>query len=247
MHRHHVSTEELAKQSVTLDRAGARHFINVLRLKSGDEVELFDGKGASATYRIDIRGGANNTTLERKGDVRHALPLACRLVLGVAISKGKRMDWTIEKAVELGVSEVVPILSKNSVVRLDDAEAEDKRERWERVAIDAARQCKADYLPVVNAPMDFKSAMRRIEAADQIYVGALTDDAIPLRSALRMARSKDAPKSAAWVIGPEGDFTSEEYEAFRQSGAAMVSLGNLVLRAETAAIYGLCVLGTEWL
>ncbi len=246
MHRHFVSSEELTKDSVLLDRAGARHFVNVLRLKDGDTVELFDGKGKSALFRLSSVRCANGTVLSRSGEVKITHPPACRIALGVAISKGRRMDWTIEKAVELGVSEIVPILSKNSVVRLDEEAAEDKRERWERVAVDAVRQCGSAYLPKVLPPMPFAPALEYIRKSQYIYVGALTEDAITLRDALARDRLSPVPSSVAWVIGPEGDFTKDEYDALRKSDARMVSLGSLILRAETAALYGLCVLSSEW-
>ncbi len=247
MHRHRVATAELEKGVVALDHAGARHFLNVLRLKGGDEVELFDGLGASATFRLREPQG-RQAELERVGAVRRAQPPRCRLVLGACVSKGKRMDWTIEKAVELGVSEIVPILSRNSVVKVESAaDAEDKRLRWERVAIDAARQCSSAFVPAISTPLPFGEALSRIAASSRMYVGALTSDAIPLRDALARDRGLPPPASVAWLIGPEGDFSPEEYGALRAAGASMVSLGSLVLRTETAAIYGLCVFGSEWL
>lgn len=247
MHRHRVETSEISKEIVALDRAGARHFINVLRLKAGDEVELFDGHGASATFRL-CQASTGGMSLERAGEVRVARPPRCRLVLGACVSKGKRMDWTIEKAVELGVSEIIPILSRNSVVRVESpSDAEDKRMRWERVAIDAARQCSSDFVPEIVTPMSFAEALGRMASSCRIFAGALTPDAVPLRDALAAARALPPPESVAWIVGPEGDFSVEEYGALRAAGAAMVSLGRLVLRTETAAMYGLCVFGSEWL
>lgn len=248
MHRHCVSTEELLKDRVTLDRAGSRHFFNVLRLRSGDEVVLFDGKGSSATFCIAKGASSSSAILERVGDVRRQAPPPCRLILAACVSKGSRMDWTIEKAVELGVSEVVPILSKNSVVRITDAaDAEDKRCRWERVATDAARQCGSDFIPVIATPQSFDEALARLSASSRIYAGALTSDAVLLRDALARDRELPTPQSVTWMVGPEGDFSQEEFDALRAANVSMVSLGRLVLRTETAAIYGLCVFGSEWL
>ncbi len=252
MHRHFVPAETLRETRVALDHANSRHFLNVLRLGRGDEVELFDGQGATARYRIAdaARGGV---TLERQGDVvRHPRP-ACRLVLGACISKGKRMEWTVEKAVELGASEIIPIASRFSVVRLDDEGGAEKRERWMRIAIDAARQCSAVYLPEITEPMDLDTALRRLASSHDtaqtaLFAGALQPDAIPFRDALAALRASGrAVQSAAWLVGPEGDFSPDEYDALRAAGVAFVSLGDLVLRTETAAIYGLCVLGAEFL
>ena len=250
MHRHCVTTEELGKERVALDRAASRHFLGVLRLRPGDEVELFDGCGASATFRLTAPGGEGSAAafLNRVGAVRHQAARACRLVLGACVSKGKRMDWTVEKAVELGAAEIVPILSKNSVVKVEGAaDAEEKRLRWERVATDAARQCGADFVPAIDPPQSFDAALGRLAASCRLYAGALTPDAEPLRDALARDRRQPPPGAVAWLVGPEGDFSPEEYEALRAAGASLVSLGRLVLRTETAAIYGLCVFGSEWL
>ena len=253
MHRHFVPAGTLEAARVALDHANSRHFLNVLRLGRGDEVELFDGQGATARYVIAdaARGGVS---LERRGEVvRHPRP-ACRLVLGACISKGKRMEWTIEKAVELGAAEIIPIASRFSVVRLDDEGGAEKRERWMRIAIDAARQCSAVHLPEITEPMPLDAALRRLapagstENATALFAGALQPDAIPFRDALAALRASGrAIRSAAWLVGPEGDFSPDEYDALRAAGVAFVSLGDLVLRTETAAIYGLCVLGAEFL
>lgn len=248
MHRHCVSTEELLKDRMILDRAGSRHFFNVLRLRSGDAVTLFDGKGSSALFQIAKEATSSSAVLERVGEVQLQSPPLCHLILAACISKGSRMDWTIEKAVELGVSEVVPILSRNSVVRISDpADAEDKRCRWERVATDAARQCGSDFIPKIALPQSFDKALARLSEISRIYAGALTDDAVLLRDALARDRNKARPESVTWMVGPEGDFSPDELEALRSANANLVSLGKLVLRTETAAVYGLCVFGSEWL
>ncbi|MBQ7722198.1 MAG: 16S rRNA (uracil(1498)-N(3))-methyltransferase [Kiritimatiellae bacterium] len=248
MHRHLVTTDAISAGRITLDRSEARHFATVLRLGAGDDVELFDGKGSTARFRI-VASERSSMTLERQGDARLTPPPQCRLILGACISKGKRMDWTIEKAVELGAAEIIPIASRFSVVRVADDEA--KRERWERIAIDAARQSSAAYLPEITEPMSFDDAMARIDDGDPgtaIFAGALQPDAIPLRDAIAARRALPCPvRRAAWLVGPEGDFSPEEYAEMRRRSFNFVSLGDTVLRTETAAIYGLCVLGAEYL
>ena len=247
MHRHFVATEILEKARVTLDHADSRHFLNVLRLKKGDEVQLFDGYGAEANCLI-AEASRGCVTLDRKGEVVRHSPFPCRLVLGACVSKGKRMEWTIEKAVELGVSEIIPIASRFSVVRLEKDDHEDKRERWRRIAIDAARQCGAHFVPDIHEPLDFDAAMKMVVENDIAFAGALQPDAIPLREALAAHRAEEREtKSVVWLVGPEGDFSPDEYADMRSRGIKFVSLGDLVLRTETAAIYGLCVLGAEFL
>ena len=252
MHRHLVPPEALRGGRLTLDRADARHFQSVLRLGRGDAVELFDGQGATARFVItDVARG--HLALERQGDVvLHPRP-PCRLVLGACISKGKRMEWTVEKAVELGAAEIIPIASRFSVVRFDDEGGAEKRARWARIAADAARQCSAVYLPEIVEPLTLDDALRRFAAGGDpagtvLFAGALQPDAIPFRDALDARRAAGgAVRTAVWLVGPEGDFAPEEYAALRAAGATFVSLGDLVLRTETAAIYGLCVLGAAYL
>ncbi len=252
MHRHFVPAGTLRETRVALDRANSRHFLNVLRLGRGDEVELFDGRGATARFAIsDAARGC--VSLERLGDVALRPRPSRRLVLGACISKGKRMDWTVEKAVELGAAEIVPIASRFSVVRLDEEGAADKRERWTRIAIDAARQCSAVYLPEIAEPMPLDAALRHMapngpQGPEALFAGALAPGAVPFRDAIAALRASGRDiLSVGWLVGPEGDFSPDEYEALRAAGVAFVSLGDLVLRTETAAIYGLCVLGSEFL
>ncbi len=250
MHRHFVPSETLKDERIALDHANSRHFLNVLRLKRGDEVELFDGRGATARCIIaDASRGC--VALERQGNVVRRPPPRCRLILCACISKGKRMEWTIEKAVELGVAEILPIASDNSVVRMDEEGGAEKRERWTRIAVDSARQCGAAWVPEIAEPMPLAAVLKRFAAASDetaLFAGALQPDAIPMRDALASIRTSGRTiGTAVWFVGPEGDFSPAEYDALRAADIAFVSLGDLVLRTETAAIYGLCVLGAEYL
>ncbi len=247
MHRHRVAAEDLKGERVFLGRAEARHFTTVLRLRAGDEVELFDGDGAAATFRIDA-ADKSGATLARVTPFRRQPRPSPSLVLGACVSKGSRFDWTIEKAVELGAARILPILSRNCVVKFANAtDAEEKRLRWEKIALDAARQCGTNFLPEILAPLPFDAALAELAGA-ALFAGALTPDAVPIRDAAQRfsAATPEGPddgRAIAWLVGPEGDFSASEYDALRAAGANLVSLGPLVLRTETAAIFGLCFLG----
>ena len=247
MHRLFVPADELRADRVVLGRAEARHFTLVLRLREGDEVELFDGNGAAATFRIEA-AGKSGAELLRVGDLRRQPRPSPALVLGACVSKGSRFDWTIEKAVELGAARILPILSRNCVVRFANAaDAEEKRLRWEKIAIDATRQCGTNFLPEIAAPLPFDAALAAL-AGDALFAGALTPDAVPIRDAAQrlQADAPDGGRAIAWLVGPEGDFSEAEYDALRKAGARLVSLGPLVLRTETAAIFGLCYLSAAF-
>lgn len=270
MHRQYAKTEDVLAETVALARDAARHLITVLRLDLGDEVELFDGNGASAVFVIDAsaptasaaerpeRGLSSRELLRegrlrlrRKGSVCHAKAPAFELILGACVSKSSRMDWTIEKAAELGAARIVPIVSQNCVVRFKNgADCDEHRDRWQRIAIDAARQCSSPFVAKVERPAPFADALAALTDANAaIFAGALTHDAAPFKEVLaHRATSPNpcaTPPRVAWIVGPEGDFSPEEYECLRKAGASLVSLGSRILRTETAAIAGLCIINSE--
>jgi 16S rRNA (uracil1498-N3)-methyltransferase len=244
MHRCLVTTEELLADAFLLGRDEARHLQTVLRVKPGERVTLFDGQGrtrAAAITAVEKHGLslASDAPLQT-----HPRP-ACAITLFACVSKGKRMDWTVEKAVELGVARVVPVISDRTIVRLGADDGEAKADRWLRVAEEAARQCGAAWLPELAAPVAFKACLPLVAQSLPVFVAALTPAAKPLREAL--AARTSPPQSAGWFVGPEGDFTPAELEALLAAGAIPVSLGQQVLRAETACLYGLCALNCAWL
>lgn len=245
MHRCLIQSERLADDVVLLSHDAARHLQTVLRVKSGEKVELFDGRGVTrlaGIRRVDRAG----VELEALGAcVRHAAP-ACRLTLFACISKGSRMDWTVEKAVELGVARLVPVVSERTIVRVDEDSASVKGGRWARMAAEASRQCGAVWLPEIEPPCTLAAAAARLPQQAPVFVAALSPQARPLRVVLAGFGAAPPPQ-AGWFVGPEGDFTPEELDALIAAGAWPVSLGRNVLRTETAAVYGLCVLGCAWL
>ncbi len=275
-HRHYIETSRLLASSLTLMREEARHLQTVLRVTDGETVELFDGRGQTAVARV-VEAGRTGLQLERLAPPVCHEPRACQIVLFACISKGKRMDWTIEKGVELGVSRIVPVISDRTIVRLDEEDAGEKVSRWTRVAVEACRQSGAAWLPVIDTPLPLAETGPLVRACAPVFVAALVPEALPMRQALANFRAggtanspaelsqtggPDAlafapspsrtamsvpPRTAGWFVGPEGDFTRAELQLLLANGAIPVSLGQQVLRAETAAIWGLCVLGAEWL
>ena len=250
MHRHYIESSRLLASSLTLMREEARHLQTVLRVTDGETVELFDGRGQTAVARV-VEAGRTGLRLERLAPPVCHEPRACQIVLFACISKGKRMDWTIEKGVELGVSRIVPVISDRTIVRLDEEDAGEKVSRWTRVAVEACRQSGAVWLPVIDTPLPLTETGPLVRACAPVFVAALVPEARSMRQVLADLRALQggpgAPRTAGWFVGPEGDFTPGELQLLLASGALPVSLGSQVLRAETAAIWGLCVLGAEWL
>ncbi len=232
MHRLRTETSLLAREEADIGAEARRH-LKVLRPKDGEKVELFDGNGKSREYRYVASTGA----LKASGPVVERVRPDGRITLFACVTKGSRWDWTIEKATELGVGRIVPVISERTIVRLDKKERAAKRERWERVAEDAARQCGTPWLPEIVEPLDFADAVE-LAKKTVCFAGILSDP--PPRPMLAVFAEKAGEGGEYSVfIGPEGDFTPEEAAAL--SGfATPVSLGELVLRAETAAI---CAVG----
>ena len=230
MHRLLVDTAELESDSPVLPRDAVNH-LKVLRPKEGEEIELFDGRGS---WRVcTFSGGA----LAPSAPVGHA-PRPKPLLLFACVTKGSRWDWTIEKATELGATRIVPVISDRTIVRIPTDEREAKRARWLRIAEDAARQSDAKWIPDVIAPIDFAESLPLVRETT-CFVGALTTPAPePILSAIH-AHSGDFVPSV--YVGPEGDFTPGELAALLEI-ATPVSFGTTILRAETAAIYGLAIL-----
>ena len=235
MHRLLVPAGLMAQETVTLPPDAARH-LKVLRPRPGEEIELFDGQGHSRRYRW-----ADGALCVANGLVTYPPP-PIRLVLFACVTKGSRGDWTIEKAVELGVAEIVPVISERCIVRLAAGERAAKAERWRRIAADAARQSDAVWLPTVREAVDFSEAVGLARTCGHVFAGALTDPpSPPMWSAVTNALAGGASSSLGVFVGPEGDFTPEELRTLLET-ATPVSFGPTVLRAETAAIFGVSVL-----
>lgn len=226
MHRLLVDTELLNCDVPELEKDASKH-LKVLRPNDGEEFELFDGRGAYRIYKFSKADSA----LKAFSSINRLHPSANTLTLFACVTKGSRWDWTIEKATELGVTKIVPVISDRTIVRIPKAERAAKRERWLRIAEDAARQSDAKYLPEIIEAVDFKDALELVKETNCL-IGALTDPPSPHISSV---------KGDAVFIGPEGDFTPEELKLLMEV-ATPVSFGPTILRAETAAIFAVSVI-----
>jgi 16S rRNA (uracil1498-N3)-methyltransferase len=172
---------------------------------------------------------------------------ACEVTLVQAIPKGKIIESIIQKATELGARRVVPILSERVVTHLDDASALDKQEKWQQVAVEAVKQCGAAWLTEVEKPVTPAEFLAQKPMFDLSLVASLRQGSRPPRHVFSAWQSEHGrpPGSVSVWVGPEGDFSFAEYDLIEASGARAISLGSLVLRVETAAIYCLSVIHHE--
>ena len=240
MHRLLVESEALKLDSPVLPKDAENH-LKVLRPKDGEEIELFDGKGGWRVYSVEKSGGGGQWKLISSSGLLHVQTSASRLTLFACVTKGSRWDWTIEKATELGVTRIVPVISARTIVRIPQEERAAKRDRWLRIAEDAARQSDAKWLPEILEPVDFAASLELVKKT-RCLVGALTDP--PPRMILDELLRSPASASdfnCSLFVGPEGDFTPEELASL-VAIATPVSFGPTILRAETAAIFGVSVL-----
>ena len=230
MHRLLVESALLDEESPVLPADAAKH-LKVLRPKDGEEIELFDGKGKWRVYRFERSGQETASPLNAHSNIQTIEHSNNSLTLFACITKGSRWDWTIEKATELGASRIVPVISERTIVRIPREERAAKRERWVRIAEDAARQSDAAWLPEILPAMDFADTLGLVRQT-RCLVGALTDPPPPPIA---------TATGDAVYVGPEGDFTPGELAAL-MAIATPVSFGPTILRAETAAIFAVSVM-----
>jgi 16S rRNA (uracil1498-N3)-methyltransferase len=270
MHRFYISPENWNPDALTLSGSEAHHCRDVLRMTRGDKAVLFNGGGREITAEIvDLDGG--QVRLRKLHESSTPL-LRCRITLGQAIAKRKNMELIVQKAVEVGASEIAPIISERTIVDLDAAEAAQKQAKWQAVAIEAAKQCGQNWLPHVHTPRKLKEFFESVEAGappaqpaasqstrlplqkndsryDLQLIGSLQPDALHLKKILADFSSEHRylPSSVLMLIGPEGDFTPAELALARSHGCCPITLGPIILRVETAAIYCLSILSYELL
>ncbi|MFT6864456.1 MAG: 16S rRNA (uracil1498-N3)-methyltransferase [Akkermansiaceae bacterium] len=213
----------------TLTGDEAHHCCRVMRKQVGDELAIFDGRGREGGARItSVSKSEVGLEILASKDC-HALKPQIEIAVGVP--KGKTFDLILQKAVEMGVNRIQPLMSEQSNVRFKEGEGNGKLEKWQRVVLEACKQCGQNYLPEVAMPLGLERYLQELEPGFAGFVGALTPGSQSFRSLL--AEVSD-PGRVVLLIGPEGDFSAYEYEEIDAAGFAPVNLGELVLRTETA-------------
>ncbi len=244
MHRCYAAPEQWSDAgAVTLSPTEDRHVRQVLRLQTGDPVEVFDGRGRVACGALDT--GCGELAIVRVTATARApgVPLSIELIQ--ALPKGRTMDLIIEKATEIGVHVIHPVLAERCVVQPAQEKLPDRLARWNRIARSAAKQCGTNWLPDIR-PVATLDTVLVPGAFDCLLAGTLAPE-LPMLHAVVAELRAAPPRRLGIVIGPEGDLSPREVERVIALGGTPVCFGGNVLRVETAALYALSILTYELL
>lgn len=249
MHRFYISPDHWNRGALALTRSEAHHARDVLRVRLGERVVLFNGQGREIT--AEIADFSDDEIALRRLHEAETPALQCRIVLAQAVPKGKNMELIVQKAVEIGAAEIAPIISDRTVVQVDSESAAQKQSKWQQIAIEAAKQCGQNWLPRVQSPSklaEFFSTTSE-QSFDLRLIGSLQPGAQHLKTILAdySSEHRHRPRSVLMLVGPEGDFTPAELALARRHGCQPITLGPVILRVETAAIYCLSILSYELL
>lgn len=239
MHHFFVTPEQVREDKVKIIGSDVNHIKNVLRMKIGEEVQISDGHNGKYLCGICAMS-AEDVTLEILEELEIDAELPSKLYLFQGLPKGDKMEWIIQKAVELGVHEVIPVATKRAVVKLDEKKATKKVERWNGIAESGAKQSGRNRIPTVRRVMTYKEALQYAECLDVLLIPyELADNMGQTRQVLEAIKPG---QSVGVFIGPEGGFETEEVELARNCGAKAITLGKRILRTETAALTTLSIL-----
>ena len=225
---------------LALSTVNHRHAIQVLRLKTDDPLIIFNGKGGEFLARlIDVDKRSSRIILESFDAINRESSLFSTIFL--AMIKPDRMDFAIQKMVELGVTEIQPIYTKRSVIKIKANRLEKKMQHWQGVVIAACEQSGRTTIPIIHQPQSLIECLERQCLGD--FLAMLPESQISL---IELKKTKPSMTNISLFIGPEGGFTSDEELLMQSKGVTAISVGGRILRAETAAIAGLTACQLLW-
>lgn len=240
MHRFFIAANAVSGGSVTFEPEQAHQLLKVLRLRKGDLVGAFDGSGWEYDVRLTQLSPQSAQGLIQSKRLSATEPQA-KITLYQSVLKGSRFEYALQKATEVGVAAIVPVISKRCVIGQVDELKSNRNQRWERILQEAAEQSGRAKVPPIAEPMLFNHVCERLRG-----VAVLAFEGEPARSIRSWLRDTPRPFSASLFIGPEGGFAEDEVALAQSRGAIVVSLGPRILRAETAGPVALTTMLYEW-
>lgn len=244
MPRFFVQSENFDGNSVYITGDDAWHIARSLRMAVGEEITVCDETGTE--YICTLTKITDEAAVAARGEGRRAKgEMPFRTVLYQALPKGDKMDYIVQKAVENGICEIVPFLSERCVSRPDDKSLEKKTARWQRIALEAAKQCGRGIVPRVTSAISFKSLLERVAEEKLCCFCYEGDGTRSLKAVLRESNLENGD-TLSIVVGSEGGFSEGEADAAAKNGVAMCGLGERILRCESASGYALACISYEF-
>jgi len=241
MPRFYIPNPHIQNGLLKIEGDEVKHIRKVLRLKAGDAILVFDGLGKEFEGTI-IEEERSSVMVKIQHIFSSRGDSSLEVTLAQSLLKGEKMDYLIQKATELGVKEIIPFFSSRSVPLLEKSRGLKRHHRWEKIAIEASKQCGRVVVPKVESLQDY-SDMLRSASPDSLRLILWEKGGIKLKEALERSREKT---KIFFVIGPEGGFSQDEVDQAKRAGFVAVTLGRRVLRAETASLSFLSILQYEW-
>ena len=236
MYHFYTDKSNISGDTITISGDDYNHIRNVLRMKTGEELIICDGEGTDHFARIEnYEDGTVRAKVIERRDSEAELP--ARIYLFQGMPKKDKLEMIIQKAVELGVYEIIPVMTRRVIVRLDDARKEERKlERWRSIAESAAKQSGRGIIPEVHSVLSFKEALGYAAGLETKFIPYENADssADGMEEARRLIRELHGQKSIGIFIGPEGGFEPDEVESAVAAGFKCISLGRRILRTETA-------------
>lgn len=229
----------IRENKIFMQGSDVNHIRNVLRMKPGEDVRVNDGRGK--TYLCCISSYEEQTAvLDILKELDSDTELPSRIILFQGLPKGDKMEWIVQKAVELGAYAIVPFAAKRSVVKLDEKKAAKKQARWQLIAKGAAEQSGRGIIPEVSTVRTFAEALGMAGELDVVLIPYELEEG--MKETARVLENIECGQSVGIFIGPEGGFEEEEVERAKEAGAYAITLGKRILRTETAGLTTLSVL-----
>ena len=241
MPRFYVPNPLIKDELLKIEGSEARHIRRVLRLRAGDEIVVFNG--LSKEYEgtiVEVTPSSVVINIQNSSPSTRESPL--EISLAQSLLKGEKMDYLIQKATELGIKEIIPFLSSRSIPLLEKSRGLKRYHRWEKIAIEASKQCGRGIVPKIK-PLQSYSEMLQVASSDSLHLILWEEKGVRLKEVLKDSKEK---MKIFFIVGPEGGLSIEEVEQAKGMGFLPVILGKRILRSETASLCLLSILQYEW-